>query len=192
MLCACLLSTSGSVHPGYSPTTRIRLIWISPTTKRVFTVIAELSAAMTAIKETASLVKIINDAKTDAEVKAATIDLQSKLITLQAECFSLGDAFRLRDEEVMHLKAKIAEFEDFKRQTKGYVLNQLDSGTLVYSKNLYVDGLEITVHLCPNCFGRKVVSILQPTEVMWSDAHFKKHCPSCKSDYWADDRTVTA
>ena len=92
----------------------------------------------------------------------------------------------------MHLKAKIAEFEDFKRQTKGYVLNQLDSGTLVYSKNLYVDGLEITVHLCPNCFGRKVVSILQPTEVMWSDAHFKKHCPSCKSDYWADDRTVTA
>lgn len=35
MLCACLLSTSGSVHPGYSPTTRIRLIWISPTTNGV-------------------------------------------------------------------------------------------------------------------------------------------------------------
>lgn len=81
--------------------------------------IAELSAAMTAIKETAGLVKVINDAKTDAEVKAATIDLQNKLITLQAECFSLGDAIRLRDEEVMHLKAKIAEFEDFKRQTEG-------------------------------------------------------------------------
>lgn len=31
-LCACLLSTSGSVHPGYSPTTRIRLIWTSATT----------------------------------------------------------------------------------------------------------------------------------------------------------------
>ena len=33
MLCACLFTTSGSVDPGYSPTTRIRLIWISPTTK---------------------------------------------------------------------------------------------------------------------------------------------------------------
>ena len=29
--CACLFTTSGSVDPGYSPTTRIRLIWISPT-----------------------------------------------------------------------------------------------------------------------------------------------------------------
>lgn len=96
--------------------------------------IAELSAAMTAIKETAGLAKVINDAKTDAEVKAATIELQNKLITLQAECFSLGDAIRSRDEKVMLLKAKIAEFEDFKSQTEGYVLNKFDSGSLVYSK----------------------------------------------------------
>lgn len=89
---------------------------------------------MAAIKETAGLVKVINDAKTDAEVKAATIDLQGKLITLQAECFSLGDAIRLRDEEVMHLKAKIAEFEDFQTQIEGYELNKLASGSLVYSK----------------------------------------------------------
>ncbi|MBS8535755.1 hypothetical protein KER10_25150 [Escherichia coli] len=39
--------------------------------------IAELSAAMAAIKETAGLAKVINDAKTDAEVKAATIELQN-------------------------------------------------------------------------------------------------------------------
>lgn len=31
-----LLPTSGEVDPGYSPTTRIRVIWISPTTKGVF------------------------------------------------------------------------------------------------------------------------------------------------------------
>ncbi len=97
--------------------------------------IAELSVAMAAIKETAGLAKVINDAKTDAEVKAATIELQNKLITLQAECFSLGDAIRLRDEEVMHLKAKIAEFEDFCAKVEGYVLEQLDSGAFVYSKN---------------------------------------------------------
>lgn len=33
----CLLfSTSGEVDPGYSPTTRIQVIWISPTTKGTF------------------------------------------------------------------------------------------------------------------------------------------------------------
>ncbi len=148
--------------------------------------IAELSAAMTAIEETAGLVKVINDAKTDAEVKAATIDLQNKLITLQAECFSLGDAIRLRDEEVMHLKAKIAEFEDFKRQTEGYLLNKLDSGSLVYSKNQIVGDTEITVHLCPNCFSKKVISILQPADCSWYESYAHAMCPSCKTDLKMD------
>ncbi|MGZ0749853.1 hypothetical protein [Kluyvera sichuanensis] len=152
--------------------------------------IAELSAAMAAIKETAGLAKVINDAKTDAEVKAATIELQSKLITLQAECFSLGDAIRLRDEEVVHLKAKIAEHEDFKTQTEGYVLNVLESGTLVYSKNQVVGDKEITVNLCPQCFGKHVVSMLQPMTIMVSDGHFRSHCPSCDNKYWMNARTI--
>lgn len=170
----------------YSPTTRIRLIWISLTISRVFKVIAELSAAMSAIKETAGLAKVINDAKTDAEVKAATIELQSKLITLQAECFSLGDAIRLRDEEVMHLKAKIAEFEDFKSQTEGYALKKLDSGSLVYSKQQLVGEAEITVHLCPHCFIKKQVSMLQPQVVGLYDVFQKSHCPSCKNVFDTD------
>ncbi|MGN8235855.1 hypothetical protein [Enterobacter soli] len=148
--------------------------------------IAELSAAMAAIKETAGLAKVINDAKTDAEVKAATIELQSKLITLQAECFSLGDAIRLRDEEVVHLKAKIAEFEDFKTQTEGYVLNQLESGSLVYTKNLVVGDAEVAVHLCPNCHSKRKISILQPTgdvsyQVETGRYFHQYRCHACES-----------
>lgn len=141
---------------------------------------------MAAIKETAGLAKVINDAKTDAEVKAATIELQSKLITLQAECFSLGDAIRFRDEEVMHLKAKIAEFEDFRMQTEGYVLNQLESGSFVYTKNQTVGQTEVEVHLCPNCHSKRVISILQPTgEVSYqaeSGNYFHQYrCHACES-----------
>lgn len=148
--------------------------------------IAELSAAMTAIKETAGLVKVINDAKTDAEVKAATIELQSKLISLQAECFTLGDVIRLRDEEAALLKAKIAEFEDFKSQTEGYVLNRLDSGTLVYSKKQIVGDAEVTVHLCPQCYAKRQMSMLQPTGDTAYDAHTNKYlhqsrCYCCDS-----------
>ncbi|HFV5790381.1 TPA: hypothetical protein ACH9UH_005175, partial [Escherichia coli] len=166
----------------------IRIIRISPTTRRVLNVIAELSAAMAAIKETAGLAKVINDAKTDAEVKAATIELQNKLITLQAECFSLCDAIRFRDEEIMHLKAKIAETEDFQRQAEGYKLNKLDSGTLVYSKKQFIGDTEITVHLCPQCFGKKVISVLQPMEIMRFDAHFRTFCPACNNKFWMNSR----
>lgn len=153
--------------------------------------IAELSAAMTAIKETAGLAKVINDAKTDAEVKAATIELQNKLITLQAECFSLGDMIRQRDEEAMLLKAKIAEFENFRSQTEGYELERLDSGTLVYSKKELVNERPESVYLCPHCFGKHEVSILQPVEIMWNDGHFRTHCPSCNNKFWMNSRQVS-
>lgn len=149
--------------------------------------IAELSAAMTAIKETANLAKAINDAKTDSEVKAATIELQSQLITLQAECFSLGDAIRLRDEEAMHLKAKIAEFENFTAQSEGYVLHKMEGGTLVYLKQAIVDGAELMVHACPHCFQQKKISILQPsTEKSAKGSYWIHFCPSCKSDFKMD------
>ena len=145
--------------------------------------IAELSAAMAAIKETAGLAKVINDAKTDADVKAATIELQNKLITLQAECFSLGDAIRLRDEEVMHLKAKIAEFEDFCAKVEGYVLDQLDSGAFVYSKNEIVSGKEITVHQCPLCYSKNIKSILHPLPVGKTSHFLTSRCLHCENKF---------
>ncbi|HHY3116750.1 TPA: hypothetical protein ACV5OD_001159 [Citrobacter freundii] len=148
--------------------------------------IAELSAAMAAIKETAGLAKVINDAKTDAEVKAATIELQNKLIMLQAECFSLGDAIRLRDEEVMHLKAKIAEFEDFCSKVEGYVLDQLESGAFVYSKNEIVSGKEITVHLCPLCYSKNIKSILHPFPVSKNTHFCKSRCLHCENKFLMD------
>ena len=149
--------------------------------------IAELSAAMAAIKGTAGLAKVINDAKTDAEVKAATIELQSKLITLQAECFSLGDVIRLRDEEAVLLKAKIAEYEDFKTESKGYELHQTESGSLVYSKQISVNGSQITVNACPSCYQKRQISMLQPgversvKSFCW--IHF---CPTCNSEFKMD------
>ncbi|WP_143468236.1 hypothetical protein [Kosakonia pseudosacchari] len=149
--------------------------------------IAELSAAMTAIKETASLAKLISDAKTDAEVKAATIELQSKLLTLQSECFALGDAIRSRDEDVILLKAKIAEFEDFKSESEGYCLHQTEAGSLVYSKQLAVGDLQITVNACPHCYQQKRISMLQPGIDKAVKTSFWVHfCPSCHAEFKMD------
>ena len=108
--------------PRYSPTTRILLIWISPTTIRVLNVIAELTAAMTAIRETAQIAKLMNEAKTQAEVNAAIGELNSKLASIQRECVSLVELVGTYQEINASLKAKIAEFENFEAQTEGYIL----------------------------------------------------------------------
>lgn len=149
--------------------------------------IAEISAALSALKETASLVKAINDAKNDAEIKAATFELNNKLLTLQSECFSLGESIRTRDEEVVLLKAKIAEFEDFKTESEGYVLHQTESGSLVYTKQQAVGESQITVNACPQCYQQKKISMLQPGIENGVKGFYWVHfCPSCKSNFKMD------
>ncbi|WP_256119898.1 hypothetical protein [Escherichia coli] len=143
--------------------------------------IAELSAAMAAIKETAGLAKVINDAKTDAEVKAATIELQNKLITLQTEYFSL---ISLKEEEIVRLKEKIAEYEHFERESVGYELQQTEAGSFVYSKQLTVNDKQLMVNVCARCFHERKISILQPAvEKPARNGFFIHYCPSCRSEF---------
>lgn len=103
--------------------------------------LAEFSAAMAAIKETAALAKLITDAKTESEVNAAVSDLVSKLTSVQRECISLVELARTLQEEAVALKAKIAEFEDFKIQSESYALYKMESGTLVYSAQVTHNGV---------------------------------------------------
>ncbi|EET8024231.1 hypothetical protein B6R18_26135 [Escherichia coli] len=112
----------------------------------------------------------------------------SKLTSVQFECVSLIEMVRSYQEEAASLKAKIAEIEDFQQQAEGYKLNKLDSGTLVYSKKQFIGDTEITVHLCPQCFGKKVISVLQPMEIMRLDAHFRTFCPACNNKFWMNSR----
>lgn len=150
--------------------------------------IAELSAAMAAIKETAGLVKIINEANTQAEVNAAMGELNSKLASIQRECVSLVELVGSYQEMNASLKAKIAEFEDFKSDSEGYVLNQVESGAFVYTKKIVMNDTEVSVHACPNCLAKKAISILQPTGEASYDAHtsqyfHKSKCHSCSSSF---------
>lgn len=146
--------------------------------------IAELTAVMTAIRETANLAKVINDAKTDAEIKNAISELQSRLLMLQHESFTLGDLIRSRDEELSHVKAKLAEAENFTKESEGYVLSKAESGTLMYSKKQAMNGEELIVNACPQCFHHHKISILQPGITTGVKGGFFVHyCPTCKSEF---------
>lgn len=145
--------------------------------------IAELTAAMTAIRETAQIAKLMNEAKTQAEVNAAIGELNSKLASIQHECVSLVELVSTYQEINASLKAKIAEFENFEAQTEGYILNQLESGTFVYSKEVTVNGGSIIMHLCPKCFGQKIVSILQPFPVREHEFFIKAGASTVKISF---------
>lgn len=135
---------------------------------------------MAAIKETAGLVKVINEANTQAEVNAAMGELNSKLASIQRECVSLVELVGSYQEMNASLKTKIAEFENFKSDSEGYVLNQLESGAFVYSKKIVMNDTEVSVHACPNCLAKKAISILQPTGDVSYDAESKSYFSQAK------------
>lgn len=149
--------------------------------------IAELTAAMTALKETAGLVRVISDAKNDAEIKSATFELQGKLLTLQSDCFALGNAMRLKDDEIVELKYQIERFDSFKEDSKEYSLTQSAAGSFVYSMTYDPGHGAITLNACPDCFRKAKLSLLQPSPSTHSSGGFFVHyCPSCKSDFKMD------
>lgn len=157
--------------------------------------IAELSAALSALKETAGLVKVINDAKNDADIKAATFELNNKLLSLQSECFALGDSIRSREDEISFLKAKIAEFDEFKIQAEGFELEKLDSGAFVYSKKIQLGSDGDVIFACPQCYNQRVISILQPSSHTFYHAALEIHfsqieCNRCKSIFGKEKMTI--
>lgn len=178
-----LLTTSGEVVPVIPQQQEICIIRISPTTRRVCNVIVEFSAAMSAIKETAVMAKGILNAKTQTEINSAVSNMLSKLTSVQFECVSLIEMVRSYQEEAVSLKAKIAELEDFQIQTEGYVLNQLESGAFVYSKEETVNGGTVAMHLCPKCFGQKTVSVLQPFPVSEDAPFHESKCLHCENKF---------
>ncbi len=88
---------------------------------------------MTAIRETAQIAKLMNEAKTQAEVNAAMCELNSKLASIQRECVSLVELVGSYQEINASLKAKIAEFENFEARRKAISLTNL-SRVLLYTR----------------------------------------------------------
>lgn len=64
--------------------------------------IAELTAAMTAIRETAQIAKLMNEAKTQAEVNAAIGELNSKL--------------KLQNLKTLRLRRKVISLTNLSRE----------------------------------------------------------------------------
>lgn len=145
--------------------------------------IAELSASLASIKSAIDLVKVINEAKTESDIRNATYELQRQLMSLQIENIRLAELISSQVEQIRSLRTELSEESEFKHEVEQYLPTKLDSGTIVYSCEINVNGEAITQYVCPNCFKQKKISILQPLYVSWREYHCKSSCPLCKSEF---------
>lgn len=122
----------------------------------------EIAASMTAVRESLNLLKTINNAKTDAEIRNATFELQRKLHDIQMDNLKLIDLVYSHKIKVDELTQKIDEKTAFESKVKGYCPHTLESGTFTYINNSNVNESNNVHYLCANCYQQRIVSILQP------------------------------
>lgn len=148
--------------------------------------IAEISASFGAIKQAVDLVKVINEAKGEAEIRNATFHLQSQLLSLQGESIKLAQLLSSQIDEIASLKAKIAERCDMQATMEQYSPKKMQSGSIVFVTNIDIDGKTEPQYACPHCFLKKQVSILQPKQIGMYESFEQRICPSCKNIFDMD------
>ncbi|HDS3819546.1 hypothetical protein AB7X32_19200 [Morganella morganii] len=146
----------------------------------------EIVASMSAVRESLNLLKIINEAKNDTELRNATFELQRKLQDIQMDNLKLIDLVYESKARVTELEQEINNKVSFERKVESYSPHTFESGTFSYINNSAIDGSEPPRYLCASCYEQSVVSILQPCK--GTSVYLHSFCPHCKNTY----RTIKA
>ncbi|EMY0058027.1 hypothetical protein AAIB98_004223 [Providencia rettgeri] len=141
----------------------------------------EITASITAVRESLNLLKAINDAKTESEIRNATFELQRKLQDIQMDNLQLIDLVYSYKTQVDELTQRIDEKIAFKGKVEGYSPHTLKSGTFTYINDPAVNEGNDPHYLCANCYQQEIVSILQPCGI--ESRHFQSYCPHCNNKY---------
>lgn len=123
--------------------------------------IAEITAALGAVKSVVDLGRSANDVVKQAELNSLTADLHIKIVDLVQKCNELlGENSSLRarigvlEEEKRHL-------EDFERQSSGLDLHEVATGVFVRMNKAVGQPTESSPKYCSHCFGKRHISLLQ-------------------------------
>ena len=109
------------------------------------------------------------------ELLAHILEAQQATLSAQAREAALT-------EEIGGLKARLIEFETWETEKQRYELAEYRPGTFAYAIKEATRGAEPVHRICPNCYERRVKSILQ--HVLRSRAGYEKvHCPACSNDF---------
>ncbi|MGC6028811.1 hypothetical protein [Enterobacter kobei] len=147
---------------------------------------AEISASLTVIKEALSLVKIISESKSEAEVQQATWNLRDNLASLQIKNLELIEVISSQNERISALQKELTEHTRFETESRRYSPYTLDTGTFTYVNNS-AKNPEVKPHyLCAHCYKKSVIEILCPTgkdTTIHGNYYPLYSCPSCKNRY---------
>ena len=143
-------------------------------------VIIEGTALLTGIKGTINIVKSLKSSYDAKTITQAQSDILEHLFALQIDALALQEKHFAIIHEKEELIKKVVQFEQWEKTESEYELQEIVSGTFVYtSKNTQQFGIP-THWLCTQCWDNRKKSILQRQYVGHTP---KLICPRCKFSF---------
>lgn len=153
--------------------------------------IPEIVGAITALKEALNLVSTASEMKKDFDLKSFTTELNNKLAQSSVELANVSAMYAShqisnmeKDEELRKLKMFIEKISEYEAYTT-------DAGSFVYKNKITADENVKPHYICPNCYHKQIVSILQPMVkdvfvTNFGDYVFQMKCPQCNTELLMD------
>lgn len=138
-----------------------------------------VKGAITSIKLAGEIAKTFVDLKSQAEINARVVDLQSVILEAQGALFAANDTQRELLAEIDTLKAKIIGMDQWATEQKRYRLYSPRDGMLFYALTQATSNGEPAHYLCTNCFqtGRKSILNQGRNSQAWTQFE----CPACRA-----------
>jgi hypothetical protein len=124
--------------------------------------IAEFAAAIGAFKTLTDLLKAAKGLSNYNEVVAAVSEVNGRLLDANSAALQAqGEQSKLLNE-VIELKKKLAEVEDWNKRIGRYRLHKFETGTLAYMLRPDMAEGDPEHYICASCADRGHISKLQP------------------------------
>lgn len=137
-----------------------------------------IAAVLSSLNTAKEIAKGMVNLHTAAEIQAATIDLNGKIIDAQQQLFSVNQAQTAQADRIRELESQIAAMENWNTEKQRYQMATPYSGVTVYAVKKSMSEGEPPHYLCANCFQSRKRSILANTTA--KDGHIAIVCAACK------------
>lgn len=135
--------------------------------------IAEIATGITAAKNGIAILKGVKSITDNAKMEVALSELRECIAQTQESLLAAQQSIHKLTEEKADLKKQLDELAEWEAKKARYTLLEIRSGLLVYSYMPSAGDATPLHWICPGCFEKKQIHILQKTKP--GDANIRCH-----------------
>ena len=111
-----------------------------------------IAGAVASLNAAVNITKAMKDLRDWSLVQSKVIELQSTILEAQSSLFSANEERSALIEKVSNLEKRMASQEAWEAEKQTYVMVDIGSGNIAFTKKASMRGSEPPHYVCANCY----------------------------------------